>query len=127
MTKTNASTDNVISASNDNTAPAKRKSLKLPNFVATLFAENIKLSDTVDGRPYMAMQGCEMTLPGGAAPVKRTVMVYSEAYDAVAAVIHAGKDVIATLQNMGSTMKVLGIEIDGKMTMFEADKVAIAA
>lgn len=114
-------------ATNDNAAPkAKRAKLELPNFVATLVAQSMKIADTSAGKPYIALQGCELTLPNGSV-VTRTVMAFDDAYDAIRAAINSEPETVATLQNMGSTMKVVGVRIGGEMVMFEDPKAAKAA
>lgn len=104
-------------AANDQAKP-KRERLVLPDFTATLFASEIKTGETTEGKPYIAMKGCEMTLPGGA-EVVRTVMAFDDACTAVVAEISAKRDVVATLARMGGVMKVVGLQVDGEMRAFE--------
>lgn len=108
-------------AGNDDTPKAPRVRLALPDFVATVLATDIKIGDTTAGTPFMTLKGCEVTLANGTDAV-RTVMAFDEAYDAVHALITDGKDVVATLSHTGGTLKIIGLEIDGEMKMFDQPK-----
>lgn len=103
---------------NDDTPKTPRARLALPDFVGTVFANEITLGTTTAGKPYMTMKGCAVTLANGTEAV-RTVMVFDDAYDVVRSEILAGRDVVATLAHTGPTLKVVGLEIDGEMRMFE--------
>lgn len=109
----------TVTPANDDAPKAPRARLTMPNFVDTLFADSIALGTTTAGKPYMTMKGCAVTLANGTATV-RTVMVFDDAYDAVRAEILAGRDVVATLAHTGGTLKVVGLEIEGEMRMFES-------
>jgi hypothetical protein len=110
------------SAANDDAPKAPRARLALPNFVDTLFAEEMTIGTTsTDGKPFLTMKGCAVTLASGT-PAVRTVMAFDDAYDAVRAAIHAGQDVVATLAHTGGTLKVVGLQVDGEMKMFDQAK-----
>lgn len=113
-------------AANDDAPKTPRARLALPNFVDTLFAGEIVLGNTAQGKPYMTMKGCNVTLASGN-PAVRTVMAFDDAYDAVRETIAAGRDVVATLAHTGSTLKIVGLEIDGEMKMFEQKELPKAA
>ena len=103
---------------NDDAPKEPRQRLALPNFVDTVFASEISLGTTTQGKPYMTLKGCTVTLASGTQAV-RTVMAFDDAYEAVHAAISGGRDVVSTLAHTGPTLKVVGIEIDGEMRMFE--------
>lgn len=114
-------------AANDDAPKAPRARLALPNFVDTLFAEDMSIGTTsTEGKPFLTMKGCAVTLASGT-PAVRTVMAFDDAYEAVRAAIHAGQDVVATLAHTGGTLKVVGLQIDGEMKMFEQKALPKAA
>lgn len=109
-------------AANDDAPKAPRARLALPDFVDTVAATEISLGvGSTDGKPFMSLKGCAVTLANGT-PAVRTVMVFDEAYEAARAVILAEKPLVATLAHTGSTLKIVGIEIDGEMVMFQRGK-----
>jgi hypothetical protein len=105
-------------AANDDAPKAPRARLALPNFVDTVFASEISLGTTTEGKPYMTLKGCNVTLASGT-PAIRTVMAFDDSYEAVRAAIAEQRDVVATLAHTGSTLKIIGLQIDGEMRMFE--------
>lgn len=96
-------------------APKAKGRLTLPNIVATIFATDITSANDAKGMPYFALKGCEIDLGGGNV-VTRTCMAF-EAADLVKQVVFAGQDLTVTLQHTGSTMKIIGVLVDGEMKM----------
>lgn len=106
---------------NDDAPKAPRTRLALPDFVDTVFAAEISLGTTEAGSDFITMKGCNVTLASGE-PAVRTVMAFDDANAAVRSLIAAQKDVVATLKHTGPTLKVIGLEIDGQMVMFDQTK-----
>lgn len=104
-------------AAND-TAPAPKSKLSLPNVVATIFATEITSANDAKGMPFYTLKGCQVDLGGGNV-VTRTCMAF-EAAEMVKTVVYAGKDLTVTLQHTGSTMKIVGVLVDGVMQMVSA-------
>lgn len=109
-----------------NDSAAKKTRLSMPDFIASVFFENISAGFSTDGTPYYTMQGCSLVLPDGR-EVTRTVMAFGQAHDLVREIILDGKELVALLSYSGSTLKVVGVQSGSEMIMIEPDKVAKAA
>lgn len=105
-------------AANDDAAPKAKGTLKLKlsAIVATVFFTDVKIAEDANGNPYYAFKDASVVV--GETETVRTVMAF-ESYDLVGQVVRAGQDLVVTLENTGSTMKIVGVLVDGEMKMVE--------
>lgn len=97
-------------------SPAKG-TLKLADIVATVEFTDVKVADDAAGNPYYAFRGA--TVRTAETETVRTVMAF-ESYDLVRQAVLAGDELVVTLANAGSTMKIVGVMVDGEMRMVES-------
>jgi len=105
-------------AANDQGAAPAKGTLKLADIVATVEFSDVKVADDANGNPYYAFKGATVRADDGG-ETTRTVMAF-ESYDLVKQVVMGGNDLVVTLAHAGSTMKIVGVMVDGEMKMVEA-------
>lgn len=113
------STRKAAAAANDQgEAPKAKGTLKLADFAATVEFNDVKVADDANGNPYYAFKGA--TVRVGEVESVRTVMAF-ESYDLVRKVVLAGQPLVAMLANAGSTLKIVGVMVDGEMVLVQRD------
>lgn len=113
----------AAAANDQGEAPKAKGTLKLADIVATVEFSDVKVADDANGNPYYAFKAA--TVRVGDTETTRTVMAF-ESYELVKQVVYAGEPLVATLANAGSTLKIVGVLVDGEMVMIERD-VRVAA
>lgn len=121
---TNRTSQGQQVAAND--TAGKKGRLSMPDFIASVFFENISAGFSTDGTPYYTMQGCNLVLPDGR-EVTRTVMAFGQAHDLVRDTILGGNELVAFLSYSGSTLKVVGVQRGSEMVMVKPANIAKAA